>query len=476
MVGITSFGAYIPIYRLSRDLIANSWGRGSLKGERSVANNDEDSVTMAVEAGSDCLKGLDRTKVDGLFLATSNAPYKEKLSAGLVATVLDLPKEVITADYANSLRAGTSALRGAVDTVKAGSAKNILVTATDCRLAYPRSDQEQWFGDGAAALTIGSDRVIATLEGSLSINREIMDIWRNDDDRYVHVGEGRFILNEGYKASMKEAISGILKQSGKKPSDITKLVIPSPDYRSHIGLAKMLGFDPDEQLQDTLLGTVGHCGVAHPLMLLVSALENAKPKDTILIASCGDGAEALIFNVTEEIANIKPRRGVNKYLQSKMALSSYEKFLSFRGMLEPVPAEPFRLFPSASVYWREQNSILRCHGSRCKKCGRSIFPVQRICFNCRSKDDYEEIRYAEQIGEVFTFTRDQLAGRSDDPVVVQTIFETDDGARFYLNMTDCDPENVKIGQQVEFTFRRIYEGAGFHNYFWKCRPQRNGGM
>lgn len=476
MVGITSYGAYLPIYRLSRDTIANSWERGSLKGERSVANNDEDSVTMAVEASSDCLKGLDRKKVDGLFFATSNAPYKEKLGGGLIATILDLPEEIITADYANSLRAGTAALRSAVDAVKAGSANNILVTAADCRLAYPRSDQEQWFGDGAAAFSIGTTNVIATIEASSSINKEIMDVWRNDDDQYVKIGEGRFILNEGYMASMKEAISSILGKSGKKPSAITKLVLPSPDYRTHITLAKMLGFDPNSQLEDTLLGSVGHCGVAHPLMLLVAALEKSNPGDTILMASYGDGAEALLFHVTEELAKIKPRRGIKNYLQSKMMLTSYEKFLSFRGQLEAVPAEPFRTFPSASAYWREQNSILRCHGSRCKKCGRSIFPAQRICFNCRSKDDFEEIRYAEQVGEVFTFSIDRLAGRSDDPVVVQTVFEVDDGARFYLVMTDCDPETVNIGQEVEFTFRRIYEGAGFHNYFWKCRPVRNGGF
>jgi len=30
MVGITSLGVYIPIYRLSRDIIAHSWDRGSL--------------------------------------------------------------------------------------------------------------------------------------------------------------------------------------------------------------------------------------------------------------------------------------------------------------------------------------------------------------------------------------------------------------------------------------------------------------
>jgi 3-hydroxy-3-methylglutaryl CoA synthase len=476
MIGITSFGAYIPIYRLARDTIANSWERGSLKGERSVANNDEDSITMAVEAGSDCLQEFDRNMVDGLFFATSNAPYKEKLNAGLISTVLDLPNEIITADYANSLRAGTAAFKGAFDAVTAGSAKNVLITAADCRLAYPRSDQEQVFGDGAAAFAVGNNSVIATMEASFSINKEIVDVWRNDDDRYVKVGEPRFILNEGYMASMKEVISGILDKTNRKPSDITKLLVPSPDYRSHLRLAKMLEFNPEEQVEDTLLGSVGHCGVAHPLMLLVAALENANPEDTILMVSYGDGAEAVLLKVTEEITKVKSRRGIKKNVQSKRPLTSYEKFLSFRGQLEPVPAEPFRTFPSASVYWREQNSILRCHGSRCRQCGRSIFPAQRICFNCRSKDDYEEIRYAEQIGRVFTFSIDRLAGRSDDPVVVQTVFEMEDGARFYLVMTDCDPENVEIGQHVEFTFRKIYEGAGFHNYFWKCRPLRNGGM
>jgi uncharacterized OB-fold protein len=266
-----------------------------------------------------------------------------------------------------------------------------------------------------------------------------------------------------------------LAQSGTKPSDIAALVIPSPDARSHLTLAKKLGFNADTQVRDTLLSSVGHCGAAHPLMLLGAALEDSKPGDILLIASYGDGADAMVLKVTDEITKIAPRRGIKHHLESKMALTSYEKFLSFRGILETVPGEPFRLFPSASAYWREQNSILRCYGSRCRECGRSIFPVQRICFHCRSKDNYDEIRYSDQVGTVFTYSIDQLAGRSDDPVIVQTVFETEDGARFYLIMTDCDPWAVEVGLPVELTFRRIYEGANFHNYFWKCRPLRRGG-
>ncbi|RJR25877.1 MAG: hydroxymethylglutaryl-CoA synthase family protein [Desulfobacteraceae bacterium] len=475
MIGITSFGAYIPIYRLSRDLIARAWERSSLKGERSVANNDEDTLTMAVEAGSDSLKGLDRKKIDGIFFATTNAPYKEKLSAGLAATVLDFRKDVLTADFTDSLRSSTAALRAAVDSVKAGSAGSILVAAADCRLGYPRSDQEQLFGDGAAAVVIGGDKVIASVEHSLSINKEIVDVWRNDDDRFVRVGEGRFILNEGYTAAMTEVISTLLKRAGLKASDFSRLVIPSPDQRSSMSVAKKLGFNEKEQLQDNLHATVGNCGSAHPLLLLAAALETAKPGDLILMASYGDGADAFVLRVTEEIAGNKGRLGFRGHLESKMNLSSYQKFLSFRNILEPVAGEPFRLFPSNSAYWREQKSILRCYVSRCRQCGQTEFPIQRICSKCRSKDDYEEICYSDKKGKVFTFTRDQLAGRSDDPVVVQTVFETEDGTRFYLMMTDCDPEKVEVGFPVEFTFRRIYEGANFHNYFWKCRPVRNGG-
>jgi 3-hydroxy-3-methylglutaryl CoA synthase len=58
MAGIESYGAYIPIYRLNREELAKVWGGGYRKGERAVANCDEDSITMAVEAVLDCLGGI----------------------------------------------------------------------------------------------------------------------------------------------------------------------------------------------------------------------------------------------------------------------------------------------------------------------------------------------------------------------------------------------------------------------------------
>jgi hydroxymethylglutaryl-CoA synthase len=473
MIGITAYGAYIPFFRLGRDVMAKSWGRGSIGGERSVANNDEDSATMAVEAVFDCLQGKDRGDLEGLFFASTTAPYREKEISSLIATTADFPAEIRTADFANGLRAGAAALRAGLDAVGSGSAGNFLVVSSDCRLAYPQSESEQAFGDGAAALAVGSSGVIAALEGHYSISNEMMDAWRKEDDTFVQSWENRWVLGEGYSAFMQKALSGLIKKKGLDSKGVTRAAFPAPDGRTHRRLTQALGFDPKSQVVDPLLGQVGDCGAAHPLMLLVSALETAKPGDTILVGAYGNGAEAFLFRVTDEIGKLKPRRGIRGWLQSRLTLPTYEKYLSYRGILATQPGEPFRLLPSATAYWRDTSSILRFHGSKCRHCGTLTFPLQRVCYSCRTKDSFDEVRLSDKGAKVFTFSLDNLAGRSDDPVVVQSVVESEvDHARIYCLMTDCQPKEVKIGLPVEFTFRRIYEGAGFQNYFWKCRPVR----
>jgi 3-hydroxy-3-methylglutaryl CoA synthase len=460
---------------MERKLIGEIWGRPSLGGERSVANNDEDSITMAVEAARNCLQDHPRGSVDGLFFSTTTPPYVEKMSAVLAAAAVDLGREITTADFSNSLRAGTGALKAAMDAVNSGSMENVLVAAADCRNGYPRSDEEQNFGDGSAALLIGNEDVIASLEGHYAVCNEMMDVWRNPAETFVRAAEGRFIMGEGYTRHMKEVVAGILNKYGLKMSDIAKAVLPAPSIRVHRGLCRQLELDPDRQAQDPLLNHVGHCGTAQPILMLVGALESARPGDLLLLAAYAEGADALLFRVTENIHKAMHQRTIQDYLADKIMLNSYARFLSYRGVIEPAPGEPFRLLPSATATWRDRNSIIRCHGSRCRKCGVLAFPIQRVCYTCNARDDYDEEPISDLHGEVFTFTLDNLAGRSDDPVVVQTVAELGkDNVRFYGMMTDCEPSEVHVGMSVRLTFRRIYEGAGMHNYFWKCAPVREG--
>jgi 3-hydroxy-3-methylglutaryl CoA synthase len=473
-IGITSTGAYIPYYRIRRETIAAAWNRRALKGERSIANNDEDSITMAVEAVTNCLQNVDIKEVDDLFFASTTAPYDEKPGSGLIATVCDLKDTVCTADFGNCLKAGTTALKAAMDAVKAQSATQVLVVAADSRIGYPNSDQEQLFGDAAAALTIGTENVIATIEAFATINSEIIDVWRISGERYVQTAESRFATEKGYIDSMTRVIGDVMQKSGTVAQDISKVVLSSPGLKDNINLAKKLGFTAGK-VQDSLMLQVGNCGNAQSLLMMIAALAQSKPGDLILLASYGNGADAFIFQVTENITQMTPASGVERYLTSKKIFESYTRYLSFRELVEAMPGEPFRLFPSNAAYWRDQKSILQFYGSRCTECGTSVFPIQRICNTCGAKDKYEEIRFADRKGKVFTYSIDKLAGRSDDPVVAQTVVEDNSDVRYYLIMTDYDQIEVGIGVDVEFTFRKIYEGANYINYYWKCRPVRSGG-
>lgn len=471
MVGISSCGAYIPMYRLSRDLVGKAWGSGLQKGERSVANYDEDSITMAVEATFDCLQDIDHQNVDGLFFASTTSPYKEKQCSSIVVGAADLNREITTFDLANSLRAGTNALKAALETVRGGTLRNVLVTAADCRLGYPNSASEQNFGDAAAAFLISDSDVIATVEDSFSVCDDINDIWRMDGDTFVKSWEERWVLAYGYTKNMKQAISGVMKKRGLSAKDFTKAVFYAPDARSHLDLGRSLGFDTKTQLEDPLLATVGNAGAAHAMLMLVAALEEAKPGDRILLASYGDGSDAFILRVTEGIEKARKARGVKGYLTTKKMMPTYEKYLSYRQLLAS-PEELIRLFPAATVMWRTRNWSLSCHGSKCKRCGMVAFPIQRVCYGCQAKDEYEEVRLSDKKGKVFTFALDNLAG-TPEPPVVQTIVESDEGkARIYCLMTDCDPSMVKVDMPVELTFRKIHQIGGFNNYFWKCRPIR----
>jgi hydroxymethylglutaryl-CoA synthase len=474
MVGIKSISVHIPFIMLPRELISKAWGSRSLGGQKSVANYDEDSITMAVEAASGCLNSQDRQEMDSIFFCSTTSPYKEKQSSTTVATATDLKTDILACDFANSIRAGSLGLRLAINSVKSGAAKNVMVVASDCRIGYPQSEDEQLFGDGAAAVVVGEEDPIATIEYCNSLTNEITDIWRTEKDQFVRSWESRWVLTDGYTKTMSEIISGMMKEKNFKPDSFSKVVLYAPDQRTHRTLAQSLKFDIKEQLQDPLISSVGNTGTASIFLMLAAAFEDSKPGDKILLVSYGDGADIFILKVTDKIKEFKPKIGLGAKLSNRKAIMSYEKYLSFKNILETVPEAPFSIDSAATVLWRDKSWVMNLNGSRCKKCGLVSFPIQRVCFACQSKDDLEEVRLSDKEGKVFTYSLDYLAG-TPAPPVVQTVLESSEGsARIYCMMTDVDPKEVKVDMEVKMTFRRIREARGFYNYFWKCRPLRGG--
>ncbi len=471
MLGIVSYGAYIPIYRLSREAIGAMWSKAVAKGEKAVANADEDSVTMAVEAVLDCLHDMDRHMVDGLYFATDSPPYVEKQSASIVRAAADLRQDILTFDISHSLRGGGSALKAALDSVKAGSARRAMAVAADRRIPAPNSDFELQFGDGAAAFLVGDTDVAAVLEGSYHISSEFVDIWRKPQDTYMQSWEERFVRDEGYTKMVPQAAKGLLNKLQLTPKDITKAAFYGPDSRSHASIGAAMGLDPKIQIQPPLLDSMGNTGTALAPMILVSALEEARPGDRILFATYGDGADAFLFKVTEQIEKVRDRRGIKRHLASKMLLPNYGKYAEMRGLMEGEEGRRPARRSSLPVIWRERQHLFPLYGQKCRSCGNIQYPKQRICIYCQAKDNFELIRLSDKTGKVFTFSMDQRAMEIVLPKVF-TVVNLDGGGRFYSVMTDRDTSKVTVDMPVEMTFRIQLEGSGLYNYFWRVRPIR----
>ncbi|MCH8283567.1 MAG: hydroxymethylglutaryl-CoA synthase family protein [Chloroflexi bacterium] len=469
MAGIASYGAYIPKYRLTKETVG--WG---FPGEKAVANFDEDSITMAVAAGADCLGGMDRSRVDGLIFATTTSPYAEQQGAATIAEALDLRHDIFTTDITNVLRAGTSALRAAADAVKSRSAKNVLVVAADQRMAPPKSGADRTMGDGAAALLISSSKGLAQIDGFHSTSEHMLDVWRSADDPFIHSGEDRFIADEGYHRILKEAVSGLLEKQGLKPADVARVAYASTDPRRHADMARHLGLAP-EQVQDPLYGRVGSTGTAFPLMLLVGALEQAAPGDRIVVVGYGDGADAIIFQATDALAKKPARRGISGHLDSRDTIADYDQMLQWRQLLAKEPARRPPPQPmSVQAVYRERDQNLRLYGMKCSACGRVQYPPQRVCTFCRTKDEAVPWRLADRRGEIFTYSMDYVGGTPDVPLVIAVI-NFEGGGRMLVMLTDRKVDEVRIGLPVEMTFRSLGTfSEGIHNYYWKAMPLREG--
>lgn len=478
MAGIKSFGAYIPYRRLPRSLINAAWGRGGGRGERAVAGLDEDSISMAVSASIDCLKGIDPKTIDAVYLATTTPPYAERLNANIVANALDCRRDTRNADFSNCLRVGATAFQAALDAVKSGEFKNVLVAVTDMRLGGAGGEDEMMLGDGAAAFLVSNDAVAVELEGSYTLSDDMVDYWRVVGDNYLRSWEDRFGRDAGYSVTPVEAVKGLLQKLKLSPKDVTKACIYGTNTRSQTGLARSLGLTP-AQIQDPLLDNVGNTGAALTPMIFVAALENSKPGDRLLTVNWGNGCDAMLFKVTDSAGKINDKRGIKRHLAIKGELDNYGKFLRWRDMVELAPlSRPGGGGVSMSAEWRERRFGLPLYGVKCIKCGtvqlymRGTSMRAHVCLNCQAKDNFEPYRFADKKGKVVSFSHDYLGGGIDPPAT-RTVVDFEGGGRGLFDMVDRDPAECKVGMQVEMTFRKVREAPGSNVYFWKCKPVRD---
>ncbi|MEO6030235.1 MAG: OB-fold domain-containing protein [Candidatus Binatia bacterium] len=467
-VGITSYGSYVPYRRLKRAAIAQVLGIPAGKGERAVASFDEDSVSMAVEAARDALRAAPAKDIRTLLFATTTPPYAEKLNAALVGAAAQLPLEIRAADLTGSPRVGLTALMQAADAVQANGG-SALVAIADCRIAAPEGKAEQAGGDAGVAFVIG-ENPIAEIVATASVTREFLDTWRAPGERFSHSWEERFALTQVYGPLLGAAVKRVLEQAKCAPGDLATVVLDAPNARAADELARAAKLTP-EQMADPLALTVGQTGAAHAALVLANVLAAAKPGDRILVASAGDGADAILLEVTDRAAGYTQARSVGRLIESKGDVA-YARYLKWREILPTeAPRRPDPERPAGPPMLRSETWKFGFIGSKCTACGTPQLPPQRICIKCKARDEMEPYPFADRPAKVATFTLDRLAYTLNPPTV-NVVVDFAGGGRFLCEMTDCEPEKVAIGDEVEMTFRRMHSAGGVHNYFWKARPRR----
>jgi len=469
MPGIVSFGSYVPFHRLARKTIGASLGTGGGKGERSVAAYDEDSVTMAVEAARDCVRGRDLASIRTLTFATTDPPYIEKLNVATVHAALDLPPAVRCLDLACSLRAGLGSLITASESAAAGG--SALATMGDIRIGAPESAAELGGGDAGAAFLFGSTNGIAEVVATYSETMEFLSNWRLPGERYSKGWEERFSLTQGWGPLLTSASKNLLGGAGVAPADLAYVVVDAPNPRASAGFLGQAGLRP-EQIVDARLDTVGHAGVAQVGLMLATALEKAKPGDLIAVISASDGVDAMLLRATDAIASYVPARSVDRWVASKRGDLPYTRYLKWRGILQAEPPRrPDPQRPAGPPSLRTHRWKYAFVGNECTACGARQLPPQDVCVECRASRQMREVSFADGRAVIKTFAVDRLAFTPQPPMVA-AILDFEGGGRVQSELTDVEPEKVAIGDPLEMTFRRLFTADGIHNYFWKARPAR----
>ena len=218
MIGIKAYGGYVPRRRLPRQVIveANSWFNAGLKayakGERSMCNWDEDTLTMAVEASRDCV-GKERPEgIKAIYLASTTLPFADRQNAGVLGTALNLGQNLMTMDISSSLRAGTSGLINALHSAQ-GLGGDVLYTAAEHRKSRTANQNELMYGDGAAALLLGDGEVAAELLAAHQVAVDFVDHYRFQTEEFDYNWEERWIRDEGYAKIVPPAIEAALEKA-----------------------------------------------------------------------------------------------------------------------------------------------------------------------------------------------------------------------------------------------------------------------
>ena len=461
---ISGIGGYLPLLRLDRKAAAKHYAWAGLamprNGMRTVADWDEDPVTMAVESA----RGLMGDGLGAVRFASTSAYFSDRSQAGIILDYLALPRSVRTSDAANSRRAGTGAL---LDALLSGGEE--LVMAAEKRVTQAGSAAQLSYGDGAAAVRTGAEGA-ARLIGHASISHDLVDRYVSRDHPYPYFYEERFIRDVAVPGIFVPAIRAACEAAGIEPGAITHAACAEPVSGCWRAAAKKLGITAPNHCE-RLADEVGDLGTAQALYGLGLACAAAGAGDIVLLVGFGNGADALLFEVTGEVPGAAAMADA---LGEGRMITDVMRFLNLAGAVDldwGMRAE-FELKAQASMMERVGHDITGFIGGRDEH-GNVQFPKSAIPVNpaARGPEKYVDVRLAEEQARIVSVTADRLTYHPDPPLDYGLV-QFDNGARLLMEMVNRPDKGFAVNDRVMMRprIKSQNRALGFRTYFWKAAP------
>lgn len=344
-VGIVSYGAYIPRYRIKPEEIGRIWGvdgKGMGKGlmiyQKSVPGVDEDVITISTEAARYMMARVPEVNpkdIGALYVGSESHPYAVKPTATIVAEAIEATPALTAADMEFACKAGTAGMQACMGMVGSGMIKYGVAIGADTSQGAPGDALEYSASAGGAAFLIGSENIIAKINKTMSFTTDTPDFWRREGQPYPLHG-GRFTGDPAYFKHITSAAKMLMAEMGTTPEDYKHAIFHQPNGKFPTRVAGMLGFAPEQIEAGLLTPNIGNTYSGAVPLGLSAVLDKAEPGDRIFVTSYGSGAgsDAFDITVTDEIKKYKKNNAptVDKVMENPVYVD-YGLYTKFRGMI-----------------------------------------------------------------------------------------------------------------------------------------------
>jgi hydroxymethylglutaryl-CoA synthase len=343
-VGIVSYGAYIPRFRIKIEEISKVWGdnansiaEGLMVFEKSVPDMDEDTITIAVEAARHAINraGVNPERIEAIFTGSESHPYAVKPTSTVVAEAIGATPNLTAADFQFACKAGTAAVQACIGMADSGMIDLGMAIGSDVSQGAPGDALEYTAAAGGVAYIIGKDKLVAKIDSTYSYTTDTPDFWRREGMPYPEHG-GRFTGEPAYFKHVTSAASTLMNKMGTKPSDYNYAVFHQPNGKFPTRVAKILGFSSEQIKPGLVVPRLGNTYSGSCMMGLAATLDIAKPGDKILVTAFGSGAgsDAFSISVTDRIEEIHNGAPSVEQLLANPIYIDYARYAKHKGKIK----------------------------------------------------------------------------------------------------------------------------------------------